>query len=327
MLHEPLFDDSRDCAKFLMTDLQSELTLQESDWKVIRRLTKESRPLSAPDELQALTKLTRILSQEAFGTEVPILVVAAFCSVAEMQIQLADTLADGALTQILAEVESIVPADNASADSSPEEDDPVARLEDLYDELMSAKLLELLVSLGMIQVAAAIKANVINIDWVREMGERVLFDEPVLGFLPENTRVLSHGEDIALVAITEGLEEGPTVSRYIVVTKAVPSDDPGEEMESIGRMYACAAADFAQQTNDKEEIGLGPPEFLTVEKELSLPGILTKVAERLWATPPDVVVVVVCEEVSQVADIVDVLQTGFHTPAGLDMPEGPTTLH
>ena len=292
-----LFEDSRDCARYIVNDLNEVLSLPGDSLKVIRRLAQAPRPLPADDEYKALQKILNTLVPVVAGrsTALPIEVMAVIYRLAEMIALIRDDLADGALGRL--------------RDEFDDDPDATESLMSLHDELLSAQVRDVMVVHGLVGLVLADHEGILDLDWMNEFGTRLIGGGDPFGFDPVLTRVLLEEEAGTLLALSD-TETGAT--RYVVATSDPVSEDPAW----LSRLGPALVEDVRLQQEAGEDIEASDtfvqPIFLSVAGDTA--GMLAELAHQLWQTTPGTLLVVVAENEADHHRFVEAVTEGVLPP-------------
>lgn len=274
-----LFEDSRDFAKYIVEELNDALPLPDDKGKMMRRLARESHPLSGEVELQALQKIMNILVHLLAGetVTVPMEMITILYSLAEMIAIARDDQSGGALLRLRQAFEDDPEADQA--------------LMGLHDDMLAAQVREVMVLHGLQNLVLADYQGDVDLDWMNEFGSRLIAGSDPFGFDPALTRILLTEGSATLLA-AEGTNAG--VTRYVVVTY-----DPAPENPAwLSRMGEALAVDIEAQKDSGEETVEGDGFFRPIV--ISVAGdtadMLAEFARQLWQTMPDTLLVAVAED-------------------------------
>jgi hypothetical protein len=293
-----LFEDSRDCARYLTEELTAALTLPNDESKLVHRLADEPRPLSVDKELKALQNLMDALVPiiVAGSPSAPVELFAIVYGLAEMIATLRDQLAEGALVRLRRK------GDDDSA--------AIGLLTSLYEELLSAQVRQVMVERGLADLVIADHHGATDLDWLHEFGRRLIFGDDPFGFDQALTRALLT-EELAMLLALEDIDFG--ITRYVVATCDPAPEDP----TWLSRMGAALTEDVRRKQDcsveaDEPDAFLRPT-FISVTGDSA--AMLADLAHQLWLTEPDTLLVAIAETETDYRCLVRALTEGRVVPA------------
>ena len=304
--YNTFFEDSRDCAEYLVENWLEELAVPESTIKVLRRMALAREPFPVESELANLSRILKVIVPDDADNKMtlPMEILCVMYCAAELMALRRDEKANGALQGIRQAAHGL---DELIADN----------YLSLHDELLGERVREVLFTEGIHHLVLSEHTGAVDLEWVREFGCRLIIGDDLFGFDPDTTRLLDETPQVTLLALEDASADD--AMRYSFV---LPESDSTINQEVFERLQTVVLQDdqSEDEADDEEGRALGSPEIIRLGGDS--PTMLMRLAQHFWHASAEAMTIVITPDAGTKSQLISALT------AGLDAAEnGKRVLH